>query len=457
MRNVSLLKTVCNYFCVLSYNICVKALAPGRMVIFKKVNDIYHEFPVTFWTLMSAIFIDRLGGALLFPFFALYVTKKFGVGMTEVGVLFAIFATANIIGSILGGAMTDKFGRRWMLIFGLVVSALSSLLMAVVDDLSLFYLLAGFVGLLSNTAGPAQQAMVADLLPEEKHAEGYGIMRVMANLAVTIGPAIGGLLAAQSYLYLFITDAVSSVITAVVVYLMLPETKPVTAATAATESESIWQTLSGYGHVLRDKVYIAFLFISILGVIVYIQMNSTLSVYLFQVHGVPEQGFGTILSLNAGMVVLFQFWVTRRISSRQPMLMMALGTIIFGIGFTMYGFVGSFALFLLAMVIITVGEMIITPIGQALVARFAPEHMRGRYMAMFGFSWGIPFAVGPLLAGLIMDNADPNWVWYASGILAAVAATGYLLLNARMGRRLNQGASAAIDPVPPIAPAPEAP
>jgi MFS family permease len=150
---------------------------------------------------------------------------------------------------------------------------------------------------------------------------------------------------------------------------------------------------------------------------------------LRDVHGVPPQGFGYILSMNAGMVVLLQFWVTRRVTKYAPMLMLALGTVVFGIGFAMYGFVSGYVLFMLAMIIITIGEMIFVPVSQALVAQFAPEDMRGRYMAMFGFSWTIPIAIGPLLAGLIMDNYDPNWVWYAASIVAVIAVGGYLWLH----------------------------
>jgi len=83
------------------------------------------------------------------------------------------------------------------------------------------------------------------------------------------------------------------------------------------------------------------------------------------------------------------------------------------------------------MVIITVGEMIVTPVAQTLVARFAPEDMRGRYMAVFGFSWSIPFAIGPLLAGLIMDNLNPDWVWFAAGLLGLITVGGFLLLHLR--------------------------
>jgi MFS family permease len=160
-------------------------------------------------------------------------------------------------------------------------------------------------------------------------------------------------------------------------------------------------------------------------------MYSTLSVYLRDVHGVPAQGYGLILSLNAGTVVLFQFWVTRRVSKRAPLLMMVLGTGFYLIGFTMYGFVSTFVLFVVAMILITIGEMIVMPVSQALAARFAPEDMRGRYMAFFTLSWTIPSTLGPWAAGLILDNYDPNWVWYAGGIILAIAATGFYLLYLR--------------------------
>jgi MFS family permease len=396
-------------------------------MVFKKAQHVYREYPGTFWTLLGATFIDRLGGALLFPFFALYVTQKFGVGMTQVGIMFAIFAITNVIGGMLGGALADKLGRRWMIIFGLVMSASSSVAMGLVNNLTLFYVLAGVVGLLAETGGPARQAMVADLLPEEKRAEGYGMFRVAFNFAVAVGPMLGGLLAAYNFLYLFIADAIASTITAVIVYLALPETKP--AVSESQPEQSFIKTLSGYGIVFRDTAYMAFLIVSLLGTVVYIQMNSTLSVYLRDVHDVSPQGFGYILSLNAAMVVLFQFWITRRISKYAPMLMMALATVLVGVGFVMYGFVTTFLMFMVAMVIITIGEMIFVPVAQALAAKFAPEEMRGRYMAMFGFSWTLPVAVGPLLAGLIMDNYDPNWVWYAAGIVSAIAVVGYLWLH----------------------------
>lgn len=395
-----------------------------------KINKILSEYPRAFRVLVLVTFIDRLGGALLFPFFALYLTKRFGVGMTEVGVLFALFSLSSFSGSFIGGALADRLGRRGLLIFSLISTSFSAVIMGLVDSMEAFFVLALLVGIFTDTGGPAFQAMVADLLPEEKRTEGYGILRVALNLSVSIGPAIGGFLAARSYLLLFIADAVISLICAGIVALWIPETKP--EAQPGAEPEGMGGTFLGYFQVFKDRFFVLFIGACILMVLVYMNMNTTLGVYLRDEHGVPESGYGMILSLNAIMVVLFQFPITRRIQARPPMLMMAFGTALYAIGFAMYGFVSLYALFLLAMVIITIGEMLVVPVAQSIVSIMAPEDKRGRYMAVFGFSYGIPFAVGPYLAGLVLDNLDPNLLWYACGVLGALAVLGFLALGRRV-------------------------
>jgi len=404
-----------------------------------RIRNTYNEYPRQFWVLILGIFIDRLGGALMFPFFMLYITRRFGVGMTQVGILFGLFSIANLVGSMFGGALADRLGRKKMLLFGIVVSGLSSLVMGLVDTFELFFGVVMFVGLTASVGGPAGQAMVADLLPEKKRAQGFGILRVVANLSVTIGPMIGGLLAARSYMLLFICDAVASMIMAIIVAVAIKETKPETPEDAP--DETMGQTFGGYGDVLRDKIYVMFMGACILMTLVYMQMNTTLSVYLRDTHGVPERGFGYILSMNAAMVVLFQFTVTRWIAKYRPLTIMAVGTLLYAIGFGMYGFASVTVLFFVAMIIITIGEMMTAPTSQALVAQLAPEDMRARYMAAFGFTWVIPSAIGPLLAGLVMDNADPRLVWYAAGLLGLVATGAFALLE----RRVSISAWAGVD------------
>jgi MFS family permease len=395
----------------------------------RDIRNFYRSYRRSFWILVGATFIDRLGGALLFPFFALYITEKFNVGMTEVGVLFALFSLSSFVGSFLGGALTDRVGRRRILIFGLLASSFSTLLMGFIESLQAFYVLALIAGIFTDVAGPAHQAMVVDLVPEEKRAEGFGILRVAFNLAVVIGPMIGGLMAARSYQLLFVTDAIISTITAGIVFFFLRETKPKTRSGA--QPETVGATFKGYGRVLRDGTFMLFVGACILMGLVYMNMNTTLGVYLRDVHNAEAWNYGLLLSINALMVVFLQFPIAHQITDRPPLLMMAIGTALYAVGFAMYGLVSGNAMFVLAMVIITVGEMIVSPVAQALVARFAPEDMRGRYMAIFGISWSIPFMIGPLLAGLILDNLNPNLLWYAAGFIGMLAVLGFLYLHRR--------------------------
>ena len=393
----------------------------------QKMKDVYNEYPRIFWVLVLISFVDRLGGALLFPFFALYLTSRFGVGMTDVGVLFATFSLSSFAGAAIGGALTDRFGRKGIIIFGLIASSMSSIAMGVTNSFHMFFVLALFVGVLADVAGPAHQAMVADILPEEKRADGYGILRVAFNLSVTIGPAIGGLIAAKSYLALFVTDAAVSLLTVILIAIFMPETKP--EAHPDAPQQTVASSFAGYGKVLRDTAFILFLGAVMLQVFTYMNMNTTLGVYLRNEHGTSEWHYGMLLSLNAAMVVLMQFPITRRIKEYPPMLIMALGTVLYAIGFSMYGFVSVYFMFVMAMVIITIGEMIVSPVAQALVASFAPEDMRGRYMAVSGFSWGIPFAVGPYLAGLIVDGPNPHYLWYVAGFIGLLSTFCFLSLH----------------------------
>jgi MFS family permease len=105
------------------------------------------------------------------------------------------------------------------------------------------------------------------------------------------------------------------------------------------------------------------------------------------------------------------------------------------IGFALFGVVTVYALFALNIVIITIGEMIVVPTSQALAANFAPEAMRGRYMAIFGLSWAIPSTIGPGAAGYILDNFNPNLLWFIGGALCGLSALAYYALHLRLGTR----------------------
>jgi MFS family permease len=392
-----------------------------------RTKKIYNEYPRAFWIYNIIVFIDRLGGFMLYPFFALYLTQKYDIGMSTVGLVFAIFSITGMVGSALGGAIADRMGRKTVIIASLLLSSLSALGMGFAPTLAIFVAVVVLVGTLSSVGGPAHEAVVADLLPQEKRAEGYGIIRVVFNVAVIIAPPIAGLLITRSYMTLFIVDAVISVISAGVVLFFLPETKP--QALPHVKPETMKQTFAGYKRVFKDTPFLAFIGVTVMMTLVYLNMNSTLGVFLRDERGLPEVKYALLLSMNAIIVVFLQFWVTRRLQNYKPFLMMAAGSLLYAIGFAMYGFIPSFALFIVAMIIITIGEMVVSPFQQSLVASFAPEDMRGRYMAVSGLSWSISFTVGPYFAGLILESANPSLLWAFCGLIGMMATTGFLVLN----------------------------
>lgn len=409
------------------------------------IKKVYNEFPRMFWVVVLARFIDAVGGTILFPFFSLYVTQKFGVGMTQAGILLGINSFFAIIGHTVGGALTDKFGRRKLILFGLVFSALSSLWLGLATSIEMMYPLLVIVGLLASVAHPAHEAMLADILPESKRQEGYGILRIAFNYAWIVGTAAGGFIAARSFFALFVIDAVVSCIAAAILFRLLQETKPKPREGVEHREQTLWETTKGYRIVGRDLAFMGFVFSGMLALIVYIQQYGSLAVYMRDVHGIDSKGYGVILSITGLQVVLLQFWISRMIRTRPPFLVMMVGAGIFAVGMYMYGIVSGFILFVIAAIIVCFGEMFYFPTSQVVAAGFAPKEMRGRYMAVAGLISSVPNAIGPGLAGYVLDNLNPHLLWYIGGSLCLISALGYFILHLRVGGQKR------FAPAPPIA------
>jgi MFS family permease len=403
--------------------------------IAENIRKTFHEFPRLFWIVVLTRFIDALGATITFPFFSLYVTQKFGVGMTQAGILLGMNSFFALAGSTVGGALADRVGRRKIILFGLVFSALSSLSLGLANSIRLMYPLIVVVGLLASVANPAHEAMLADVLPESKRQEGYGILRVVFNYAWIVGTAMGGLIAMRSFVALFVIDAVISCIVAAILFRLLPETKPKVQQELAREQESFWETIKGYRVVVHDLAFMGFVLSGMLAMIVYIQQYGSLAVYLRDIHGINSRGYGIILAITGLEVVLFQFWISRRIRHHPPFLMLMVGAAIFALGVFLYGMVSGFVMFLIAAIIVCIGEMFYFPTSQVVAAGFAPKAMRGRYMAIAGFITSVPNAIGPSAAGYVLDHLDPHLLWYIGGLLCLTSALGYFALHLKLGRQ----------------------
>lgn len=407
--------------------------------ILERVQNVYQEYPLPFWVLMTGTFIDRLGANLILPFLAIYVVGRFDAKVTQVGLIYTIFAVSSGAGNILAGALADRFGRRFTLILGMVCAATARLALGLANDFTGVYVAAAFAGFFGAVGWPAQLAMMADLLGPQKRANGFSIQRVIINSTFALGPLAGGFIGPRiGYLPLFALDALTSYFVAVIVFSRLPETQPDKSPDAGTRGENFAQTLAGYRRVLQDKVFFAFILISILTVTAFMQMSTTLSVYLVKFQQMSESFFGALVMLNALMVVFLQFPITRWASKRPLPLLMIGGTAFYLVGFGSYGLPRSAPLFVFAIILITLGEMLVIPTSQALTALFAPPDMRARYVATERFNWIIAQALGPLAAASVMDRYDPRWVWYGCSIVCAISIAGFYGLYLHSKERFNE-------------------
>jgi MFS family permease len=412
----------------------------------RRIETTWREYPRQFWTLFFGSLINAAGGGLVFPFFSLYLTRQLGFSMIEVGFIFAAYAAISMVAQLVGGVLVDRVGRKPVMLFSLFGNAAAILCLGLtaplvsssaLGKLAFVSVIVVLMGLTGAIFGPAVNAMIADLIGSEKRSQAFGLLRVVQNLGIAIGPAIGGFIAARSYEVLFAVAAIAAAIFGVIIALRARETRPQVAATVGLtrRPEESW------GRVLSDQVFILFMGLYLVMAVVYSQMNTTLPVFLNKSYTVTEQWYGLLMSLNAAMVVLFQFPITRFTDRFARTAMMALGGAFFAVGFGMFGFVGVLPLFFLAQATWTVGEMLTSPVSQAFVADVAPETMRGRYMGVFGLVWTIGYGAGPLLGGAMMDKFDGRYIWYAAFALNGLAALGFLAL----GRWVKRPAVPATD------------
>ncbi|HXD11705.1 MAG TPA: MFS transporter, partial [Anaerolineales bacterium] len=332
--------------------------------VVERIQNIYHDYPGPFWVLMTGTFIDRLGTNLIFPFLAIYVVQRFDAKITQVGLIYTMIAVSSGLGNFLAGALADRFGRRFTLILGMICAATARVTLGLANDFTEIYIAAIFTGLFGAVGWPAQLAITADLLGPEKRATGFSIQRVIINSTFALGPLVGGFAGPRiGYLPLFVMDALTSYFVAFIVFSKLPETQPNKGPNS--RGETFAGTLAGYRRVFQDRVFFAFILISTLTVTAFMQMSTTLPVFLVKFQHMSESFIGELVMLNAVMVVFLQFPITRWASNKPLLLMMIGGAACYLIGFGSYGLPPSVPLFVLAIILITFGEMLVIPTSQA--------------------------------------------------------------------------------------------
>lgn len=365
---------------------------------------------------------------MIWPFLMIYVSEKLLLSLSTVSTLITINAVMGLFASFIAGAVSDKVGRKMVMIVSLAVNGIGYLFMSQAYTYLGFAILMIFMGASNPLYQVGSDAMLADMIVPEKRTNAFAIIRMINNAGIAVGPALGGFVAARSYSYAFLGAAVGMITYSLLLIFRARETlnKAYRADIKLQE-----ENLGGYGRVFRDRPYVVFALLVGMGLVAPSMLWTLLSVYTKQNFGLPENLFGWLPTTNALMCVFVQFPVTQVSRRFRPLPVIGVGMLIYALGVGSAGLMSSFWGFWASMVLMTFGELTMIPTVSKYIADLAPADMRGRYMSVYWFAWGIARGTAPLIGGFLNDNINPHSIWIGGLIIGLISATGLVIFSAR--------------------------
>lgn len=384
-----------------------------------RLRDQVRAMPRQAWILFSAAFVNRLG-TFVFPFLTLYLTDR-GQPPTVAGVAVAMYALGAVPARLAGGLVADRLGRRTTIALSMAGAATCTLLLWRSDSLAAIYACVLGVGLLGDMAQPASKALIADLVDADHRVTAFSLWRIATNAGWAGGLAIGGLLAQRSFDLMFLGDAATSYLFAVIALAFLPH------GTRSRRSDEL-HLPSIPRAILADRGFLVFLLATFLGGLVYSQNVAVLPLRVRDL-GFGPSVYGLLQSLNGLLVMTVEIGVVTFVRRFPRPAVIAVGHVLTGLAFASLLAARSIPALVAMVSIWTLGEMTQRPTATAAVADRAPTHARGRYQAAEDTALGASLLIGPVV-GTALYGWNPTVLWVACGSVGALAGLAAL----RMGR-----------------------
>lgn len=383
-----------------------------------KLQALIHRYPGQFWLMFFGMLISTIGTSMIWPFLMIYVSSRLKLPLSQITILMTIAAGMTLLSGFTTGPLVDRLGRKWIMILGLLSHGITYLLLSQAQTFPAFAGLMALTGAVTPLYRIGGDAMMADLVPPAKRADAYALLRMANNLGIAVGPAIGGLIAISSYNLAFFFAASGLSIYSLLLFIFAKETLP---AKAAAHQEGVRpparEPLGGYAAIFRDRSFISFLAVFSLVQICANLIWVLLGVYAKENYHILENQYGLIAATNAIMVVTLQILVTSITKRFNLLPIMTVGALFYAIATSGIALATQFWAFWLCMVVMTIGELVLMPTSSTYTANLAPPEKRGRYMSLYGLTWGVAGGTGPVLGGLLNDWISPQAIWIGGGIV----------------------------------------
>lgn len=406
-----------------------------------KIFREYLNLPKEVYVLAAAKTINGLGNFIM-PLLTLILTEKIGLSGAQAGFYMLMLNVCFVPGLLFGGRLADSLGRKKViLIFHSLAAIVFMTCGFIKPSMLVVYLLMLGSSLLAASL-PAYDALLADLTNEHNRKRAFTLTFMGHNLGFSIAPVLGGFLF-RNYLYLvFIIDAISTVISVILVAAFIPNIQlnqgqkknKVDAEQHGDPKLNVVQFL------FNNKYILIFSGILFFYNFAFSQLAFTLPIHVVELF--PENGakyYGTMEGLNGVLILILTPIMTRITIRSKPTKSIAQGGLLYTLSFAILIFVAPLSMFYLSIIVMTFGETMITVNNNAFISGMTPPQYRGRVSGIFQIIYGAGFATGPFIIGILLDYISTKEVWTIITIIMASASLFMLGLTRSMRKKKVEG------------------
>jgi multidrug resistance protein len=371
------------------------------------------------WVLMATVFVDMIGFLMVLPLLPFYA-ERLGATPTMIGAMVSAFAFAQLMTAPWWGRLSDRYGRRPMIIAGLLASAIAYVVFGLAESVWMLVLSRLVQGMGGGTIGVVQ-AYVADAVEAEERSKALGWLTAATSSGVMIGPGIASLAATWSPRapgFLAAALCLANVFSALI---WLPESsrreKGEPQKKRSPIGRSVWQV------VRHPRAPVASLiWVYAVGIMAFMAMNGIFALFLDRQHGVTEKTIGLFYMYVGGVSLLMRgLLLGPAIRWLGEDRVMRVGIVAMCLGFVCLPLTSSIPQLALASILMPVGTALLFPATTSLVSRRAPQDETGQTLGVQQAFGGISRLVGPLWAGIVFQYVGiraPFWV--SAGLMVAV-------------------------------------